>query len=144
MSSKRDPHPTVAFDFERFAQELRSPDEATRTRAARGICPCRLGWEVFERCMELVEPLRKDPSPMVRKAALHVFEDAFEMESRGLPTTPQALKNEMVARRRQTRWQTDEPELKADDRASHPRRERKKPGPRGRYLQSEREAQLDT
>jgi hypothetical protein len=92
------------FDFDRFQEDLVSPDAEVRARAARQICPCRLGWEVFERCMEQVEPLRKDPSPDVRAAALHVFEDAFEMQSRGLPTTPQELKNEMVARRRAGRW----------------------------------------
>jgi hypothetical protein len=132
MTRKRAPEPAITFDFERFSQELRSADEATRARAAREICPCRLGWDVFQRCMERVEPLRKDPSPMVRKAALHVFEDAFEMESNGLPTTPQALKNEMVARRRQMRWQTDDPGLETDDRASRRKGGRKKPGQRGR------------
>jgi hypothetical protein len=127
MARRRDPEPTLAFDFARFAHELRSPDEETRARAARNICPCRLGWDVFQQCMDLVEPLRKDPSPMVRKAALHVFEDAFEMQSHGLPTTPQALKNEMIARRRQSRWQADDPDGGTDDRVSHRKEGRRRP-----------------
>jgi hypothetical protein len=110
MAGKKSAPPQPPFDFDRFQAELRSPDAELRARAARQICPCRLGWDVFERCMELVEPLRKDPSPEVRRAALHVFEDAFEMQSRGLPTTPQAITNELVARRRQTGWGDDEPE----------------------------------
>jgi hypothetical protein len=107
----------------------------TRARAARGICPCRLGWEVFEQCMALVEPLRKNPSPAVRRAALHVFEDAFQMESRGLPTTPQEIHNVIVARRRASRWGDEregdeEPKRDPRDRrpaASHGR------GARARY-----------
>jgi hypothetical protein len=120
MASKKEHCNPEPFDFDRFQSDLCSPVAETRARAARQICPCRLGWEVFERCMALVEPLRKDPSPMVRRAALHVFEDAFEMESRGLPTTPQEVKNEMVARRRASRW-GDEREKDAPDAVSRDR-----------------------
>jgi hypothetical protein len=130
MATKRDPQPAaVAFDFERFLQDLRSPDEDTRARAVGRVCPCRLGWDVFQRCMDLVEPLRKDPSPRVRKAALHVFEDAFEMESHGLPTSPQETKNEMVARRRAMRWQPDEPEREADRAKGRGKGRGNRPGP---------------
>lgn len=117
MAHRRKKEPVKEpFDFERFQAELRSPDAELRARAARQICPCRLGWEVFERCMEMVEPLRKDPSSEVRRAALHVFEDAFEMQSRGLPTTPQEITNEMVARRRASRWGDERDEEAERDR----------------------------
>src|SRR5207253_1777318 len=94
------PRPRVDLDRERLLAELQSPDEATRARAARQACPCRAGFEQFEKAMDLVKKLRKDASPLVRAAALHVFEDAFEMQSRGLPTTPQAITDEMVATKR--------------------------------------------
>jgi hypothetical protein len=58
--------------------------------------------------MDIVRKLQKDPNPRVRAAALHEFEDAFEMDSSGLPTTRQEVTNEMVVRKRQMRWETDE------------------------------------
>lgn len=113
MARQTHDHCPEPFDFDRFQADLRSLDAELRARAARQICPCRLGWEVFERCMEQVEPLRKDPDPAVRRAALHVFEDAFEMQSRGLPTTPQMMTNEMVAHRNASRWGDEREDVEA-------------------------------
>src|SRR5439155_20650911 len=96
------PRPQPLLDRERLLAELQSPDEAKRARAARQVCPCRAGFEQFEEAMGLVKKLQKDASPLVRGAALHVFEDAFEMQSSGLPTTPQAITNEMVATKRRS------------------------------------------
>jgi hypothetical protein len=70
--------------------------------------------------------MTKDPNSDVRANALHVFEDAFELENEGLPTTPQAVTNEMVARRRQTRWRNDA----SDDAVESGDPKRRKPDPR--------------
>ena len=100
--------PEVEIDHERALADLAAPDEATRARAARELCPCHTDWRVFEQGLDALRRMTKDPSPLVRANALHVFEDAFELESEGLPTTPQANTNEMVARRNQVRWRDDE------------------------------------
>jgi hypothetical protein len=104
-------HPTETVDLDQIRADLASPDAAVRARAARQVCPCRLGWDGFEQCMDPVKKLQKDPSPPVRRAALHVFEDALEMENGALPTSPQTLTQEMAARKRRLRWQPlEEPE----------------------------------
>jgi hypothetical protein len=69
------------FDLARIVSEARSTDEALRASAARSLCPCRIGWDGFEQGMEVVARLRKDPSPRVRRQALHVFEDASGMQA---------------------------------------------------------------
>ncbi len=97
-----------SVDVAEILEGMNSPDEAVRARAARSVCPCRLGWGPFEQCLPHVSALTKDPSPLVRKAALHVFEDAFEMESMGMPTNPREARNEMLATRRRHRWRTEE------------------------------------
>ena len=77
-----------APDLERLKAELQSPDEAIRARPVRALCPCHAGWMPFEQHLKMVAELQKDPSPIVRAAALHVFEDAAEIESSGYPTNP--------------------------------------------------------
>lgn len=67
---------------ERLMNDLKAPDETTRARAVRSVCPCRLEWEMFQETMETLEGLTKDPSPHVRAQALHVFEDAYGMQAR--------------------------------------------------------------
>jgi hypothetical protein len=107
--ASRSPAPSaVEYDLDALLADFLSDDEATRAKAVRQVCPCRMSWDTFQRCMDLVRNLQKDPSRRVRAAALHVFEDAFEMDSSGLPTSRQEVTNEMVARRRQMRWETDE------------------------------------
>ena len=100
------------LDLERTLAGLGSADETTRAKAARELCPCRTDWEVFEQTLGTLQRLTKDPSPLVRANALHVFEDAFELDNQSLPTTPQAITNEMAARRREMRW-GDQVELDA-------------------------------
>lgn len=99
--------PAEKIDLERALANLRAADEAARAQAARELCPCRTGWNVFEQNLDTLRGMTKDPSPLVRANALHVFEDAFELESEGLPTTPQMFSNEMVARRNRMRWRPD-------------------------------------
>ena len=93
--------PAEKIDLERALTNLRAADEAARAQAARELCPCRTGWNVFEQNLDTLRSMTKDPSPLVRANALHVFDDAFELENEGLPTTPQVFTNEMVARRNQ-------------------------------------------
>jgi hypothetical protein len=102
--------PIDDVELERLMEAMRSPDEAARAKAVRQICPCRLGWDGFERAWDLVKQLKKDPSPAVRAEALHVFEDADEMDSSGLPPSRQMVTNEMDAAKRRSRWRTDDDE----------------------------------
>lgn len=88
--------------------DLHSSDEVVRARAVRAVCPCRLGWNAFEQCMQIVHWLQKDPSPLVRGAAQHVIEESYELTSGGVQTTPQQVKNDMVATRVRLRWSLEE------------------------------------
>ena len=106
------------IDLDGLQRDLAASDEETRLRAVRQVCPCRLGWDGFQQCMDIVKKLQKDPSPKVRGAALHAFVDAFEMDSSGLPTSPRAITNEMVARKLGARWQPLE----------HPEEQKREPG----------------
>jgi hypothetical protein len=99
----------VGEEISRLMRDIQSPDEAVRARAVRSLCPCRLGWGPFQECLKQISAMKKDPSPEVRKAALHVFQDSYEMESEGLPTNPREIRNEMLATRRRSRWRPDDP-----------------------------------
>ena len=48
---------------DRMLAALRSPDEETRIRALHRVCPCAGGFSVYERYMDEVRRLKKDPSP---------------------------------------------------------------------------------
>ncbi len=102
LEKQQTPH--REFDLNRIMAEAASEDEETRARAVRNLCPCRVGWNSFEEGMKVVDKLRKDLSLEVRRQALHVLEDAYQMDSESLPTSPQTITNEMAARRRQMRW----------------------------------------
>jgi hypothetical protein len=119
--------PPCPVDPERIRVELQSPDAAVRARATRQVCPCRTDWETFQALLDPLHQLTKDASREVRAHALHVFEDAFGMESGGLPTTPRELTNEMVARRRATRWQPAAQERAALPPPSHRREPDRRP-----------------
>jgi hypothetical protein len=106
--AKHDEHaPIDGAALERLMAGMRSADELERARAVRSVCPCRMGWDGFEQSRDLVKQLKKDPCPTVRAAALHVFEDADEMDSSGLPTSRQMVTNEMEAAKRRSRWRPD-------------------------------------
>lgn len=66
---------------DRMLAALRSPDEETRIRALHRVCPCAGGFSVYERYMDEVRRLKKDPSLAVRRVALHVERDASEIEA---------------------------------------------------------------
>ena len=99
------------LEMQRVQVDLQSPDEATRARAIRFICPCHAGWQPFEHHMKIVAELQKDPSPLVRSVAKHVFEDAAEMESGGYPTNPRETSNEMLCTRRASRFPREPEEV---------------------------------
>ncbi len=67
-------------DVNRIVADFKAPDEASRGKAVRQVCPCRMGWEVFQETMEDLQKMTKDPSPYVRAQALHVFEDAYGLQ----------------------------------------------------------------
>ena len=100
-------------DEEQLLRGLQSPDAAVRARATRSLCPCHAGWEIFEQRFDLVELLKKDASPEVRANALHVFEDATEMQSEGYPTHPREVTDEMLRTRRASRFPLDQEALQA-------------------------------
>ena len=115
---------------EELLRKLQSEDAAVRACAVRSLCPCRLGWTVFEAHLAVVSRLTKDPDKTVRAAALHVFEDAGEMQSEGYPTHPREATDELLRTRRASRFRPD------DDDLQQARRAREKPG----YKQNRRSA----
>jgi hypothetical protein len=80
MEHKRSPAVSSA-DIARLLAEMQSPDEGTRAQAVRQVCPCRLPWEAFGQLRKAAQRLQHDPSPLVRAQALHIEEDARELEA---------------------------------------------------------------
>ena len=112
MKRKQKPeHCATTPDVERLGLDLQSPDAATRARAVRALCPCHGGWQLFEQHIQAVVALQKDDCPLVRAAALHVFEDAAEMESGGYPTNPREVTNDMLRTRRASRFPREPEEI---------------------------------
>ena len=72
-----------AFDEGRYASRVCSPDEEERGEAVRSLCPCHVGWEVFEGHVGEVLHALKDSSRGVRAGALHVLGDAARMHHKG-------------------------------------------------------------
>ena len=101
------PHVCVVPDMDAILRDIESPDETVRASAVRSLCPCRSGWEFFEAYLPLIRQLQKDSSPLVRASALHLFEDADEMETEGLPTNPREVHNEMLRTKRASRFRRD-------------------------------------
>src|SRR5438093_10230075 len=76
---RRRSRPFSEADTQRLLADMQSPDEMTRVRAVREVCPCRIPWEQFDRLRKAAKPLQKDPSPEVRANALHIEQDAREV-----------------------------------------------------------------
>lgn len=112
----------ATVDLEYLLVDLQSPDEAVRAKAVRSLCPCRAGWQLFEQHMGIVARLKKDPNPAVRSHALHVFEDAGEMQSSGLATNPREATNDMLRKKRASRFRPDDEESEAAQKARAERR----------------------
>src|SRR5205823_11590985 len=78
---RRRARPFSEADVQHLLADMGSPDEMTRMRAVRDVCPCRMPWEVFDRLRRAAKPLQKDPSPLVRANARHIEQDAREVAS---------------------------------------------------------------
>ena len=68
-------------DADVLLAQLRSAEEEVRVKALHRVRPCGAGFVVHERFRAAVQRLQKDPSPAVRAAALHVEQDACEIEA---------------------------------------------------------------
>ena len=68
-------------DADVLLAQLRSADEEVQVKALHRVRPCGAGFVVHERFRAEVERLQKDPSPAIRAAALHVEQDACEIEA---------------------------------------------------------------
>ena len=120
---------TLRVDAMQLEADLRSSEEAVRAKAVRSLCPCRSGWETFESHLDLVDRFKHDPSRRVRAEAFHLYEDAWEMQSEGYPTSKAQVRNEMLQTRQQSRLRVD-----TEDRAESftARGEKHRPSRRGR------------
>ena len=117
MSKKKHTNCAAAVDPLQLLADLESANEAVRFKALGSLCPCRSGWEVFERHMDLVTRLKKDPDPKVRARALHIFEDADDMQSESYPTHRRQVTNEMLRTKRSSRFPVDAEVLQARRKA---------------------------
>jgi hypothetical protein len=90
-------------DPRQLAAGLSSTDPAARLKTLRSICPCRMGWQAFDACRPLVQALRKDADPEIRRVAQHVMADAFQMKSEGQATSRAQVSNDMAARKQRMR-----------------------------------------
>lgn len=99
-------------DIDQVIHELESSDETVRAKAVRRLCPCRISWDLFAQHRALVERLKKDPNPDVRRNALHIFQDAARHQSGAYPTHRRQTVDEMITKKRSSRFPTDEEELR--------------------------------
>lgn len=116
----REPPPGAGLD--RIVANVQAADEATRAQAVRDLCPCRIGWEGFQREMDVVARLAKDRSPEVRRQALHVFQDAYEMqciESREADREPSESSDSDALKRSRQRGRQMKQEMTAAFRRPH-------------------------
>ena len=100
----------AAVDIGRVLADAQSADEEVRGKAVREFCPCHAGWETFERHVTVVSRLTRDASRAVRAHALHVFQDAAEMQSLGDPAHRLQLMEEMTRKKRASRFRPEEAE----------------------------------
>lgn len=98
-------------DIDQVVRDLESSDEAIRAKALRRLCPCRNAWHLFAQHRALVERLKKDPSMVVRGIAVHIFEDAAEHQSEAYPTHRKQMVDEMVMKKRVSRFPADKAEI---------------------------------
>ena len=68
-------------DISEIVANLQVNDEVIRGDAVRSLCPCHAGWDLFEENVGTLLRMLRDPNHLVRRRALHVFEDAGHMQS---------------------------------------------------------------
>ena len=101
------------FDEGRYASRVCSPDEEERGDAVRGLCPCHAGWEAFESHVGDVLRALRDRSREVRAQALHVFGDAARMQHAAEAVYDAQEFEEMLRRKRASRFRPEEGRLAA-------------------------------
>ena len=69
-------------DVKQIEAELQATDEVVRSHGVSGLCPCRGDWDVLEQKVDVLMRALRDPSRVVRRTALHVFDDAAVMQSK--------------------------------------------------------------
>jgi hypothetical protein len=68
--------------LDRFVEaDLYSDDEDVRAKALRRLCPCHGSFQMYDRYLDMIRAMQKDPSRKVRAVALHLEEDALVLES---------------------------------------------------------------
>jgi hypothetical protein len=100
-------------DIKTILGNLNVSDEAVRGDAVRYLCPCHAGWELFEEHVGVLNRLLKDPSDVVRRHALHVFEDAARMQSRGDLEYCVEADEEKIGEKRTSRYRSMEQRFEA-------------------------------
>jgi hypothetical protein len=55
-------------------------NDLERAKALRRLCPCQGSFDAYEQNLDVIRRAQKDPSPFVRGIALHLQEDALEIE----------------------------------------------------------------
>ena len=88
----------VDDSLDRFVEgDLSSPNEDVRAKALRRLCPCHGSFEMYDRYLDVIRAMQKDPSEKVRRVALHLEEDALVLESM---QSARERSEEALARRR--------------------------------------------
>ena len=68
-------------DVRQIESDLQATDEVVRSDGVRGLCPCHGARDVLEQKVDVLMRSLRDPSRLVRRMALHVFDDAAVMQS---------------------------------------------------------------
>jgi len=69
-------------DVKKIEADLQATDEILRSHGVRGLCPCHGARDVLEQKVDVLMRSLRDPSRVVRRMALHVFDDAAIMQSK--------------------------------------------------------------
>ena len=67
-------------DISDIAADIQVPDESVGGDAVCELCPCHVGFEVFEEKVSVVLRHLRDGSRKIKAQALHVYDDASRMQ----------------------------------------------------------------
>jgi hypothetical protein len=112
---------------ERVLPDLQAPDEEARAEAVCALCPCHVGWEVFEADVGEVLRALRDPSRAVRAKALHVLQDATKMCEAADLSYHREDGEERIGEKRAQGFRSMEQRLEAR-RNSRTRKRKRRPG----------------
>lgn len=113
------------MDSESLLSEVQSADETVRAEAVRSLCPCHVGWTAFEQHVGVVLRALGDSSRTVRVHALHVFTDAARMQLNEEFEYHFQEAEELVRRKRPSRFRPEEAALELRHRDKIRRRARR-------------------